>query len=114
MSKEEKNAVTLDDLAQMVAGGFVELRQEMHDGFARADGRIDQLEAKMDRGFAKTDQHFTEVEDRLLTLERITAKTANAVADLQEEVSAMNTALEKDTRQIMSHERRITTLEAVA
>lgn len=50
--KEHAGGVTLDDLAQMVAGGLTEIRQEMRDGFERVD------------------QHFVEVEDRLLSLEK--------------------------------------------
>ena len=54
MTREEKGEgkVTLDDLAQMVAGGFGEIRQEM------------------EKRFDKVDVRFSEVEDRLLTLEK--------------------------------------------
>lgn len=47
-----KKDVTLDDLAQMVAGGFSEMQEQFRT-----------LEAKMD-------QRFSEVDDRLLTLEK--------------------------------------------
>lgn len=103
MPQKKEGGITLDDLAQMVAGGFTEL-----------GGRMDKIEGRMDTLEAKMDQRFTVVEDRLLTLERTVAKTNERVLDLTEEVSAMNTAIENDTRHIIDHEHRITSLEAAA
>ena len=72
--KEHKQEVTLDDLAQMVAGGFTEIRQEMTGGFTEireemVDG-FAEIRKEMTNGFAEVNQHFTEVEDRLTTLEK--------------------------------------------
>jgi hypothetical protein len=99
--------VTLDDLAQMVAGGFTELRQEMQEGFTRADERIDRLEAKMG-------QKFSEVDDRFLHLERTTSETKIMLLDMKDDLAATNAANEQNSRQIIDHEGRIAVLEAAA
>ncbi|MDD3531119.1 MAG: hypothetical protein PHV99_00795 [Candidatus Pacebacteria bacterium] len=95
----EKNAgeVTLDDLAQMVAGGFQDIE-------TRLVGRIDRLEAKMD-------QKFSEVDDRLLNLERTTSETKVAVLDMKEDLAATNSENEDNSLQLTDHERRIIALE---
>ncbi|MDD3531121.1 MAG: hypothetical protein PHV99_00805 [Candidatus Pacebacteria bacterium] len=106
----EKNAgeVTLDDLAQMVAGGFSEMHEEMHG----LEERLDGLGGRMGRLEAKMDQKFSEVDDRLLNLERTTSETKVAVLDMKEDLAATHIANENNSHQLIGHEHRIATLEA--
>jgi uncharacterized coiled-coil protein SlyX len=105
--KKSEGEVTLDDLARMVAGGFSEMRQEMHAGFEHVNGRVDRLEAKMD-------QKFSEVDDRLLNLERKTSEMHTTLLDMRDDLAATDTSNELNSRQLISHESRITALEAAA
>jgi predicted nucleic acid-binding Zn-ribbon protein len=70
--------VSIDRLAEMVAGGFQELQDEMRHGFQRLnermdahDGRFDEVDTRLDRIERKLDSTIERVDDHSVRLGRL-------------------------------------------
>ncbi len=118
--KEHKQEVTLDDLAQMVASGFTEIRQEMTGGFTEireemVDG-FAEIRKEMTNGFAEVNQHFTEVEDRLTTLEKGQLEIFRELDGISRKQDGMLLSLDDTVSrdEFSALALRVETLEAVA
>jgi hypothetical protein len=55
---ENWNDDRLDELSRRMDNGFMEIRTEMREGFARVDARFAQMDAKFDRVDAKFNKLF--------------------------------------------------------
>ena len=79
--------------------------------FDLADERFKLVEARIDQRFGALNERVNSVDARLGVIERDVSKTKNLVLDVQDEVVALNVAIENDARRYFDHEQRIKRLE---
>jgi tetrahydromethanopterin S-methyltransferase subunit G len=97
MKKKQQKITTIDDLATLIQGEFLVIRDRFNSVDQRFDG-IDQRLDGMDQRFDGIDQRFDEVDGKIETLRvivnRIDMRTQNQVDLIYEE----NTVMKKDMK----------------
>jgi hypothetical protein len=92
---------------------LVEMIQGLATSIAVLDARLSSLETKFDAMYEFMVDKFTRVDERLDKLEQSVTGLKVAVLDMQEDMVVMGRAQDKDSKTILSHEKRIGRLEKV-
>ena len=83
----------IDELASMVAQGFIDTQKEVHEALTVMNERMDGIDA------------------RLEDLQTGQKKLVNQVADIQDDLTSALSASDNDGSAILNHEHRISHLE---
>jgi len=92
--------ISIDELARMVANGFVEMREkietsvgslrsEMTAGFAATNKRVDVLNQKIAQLDTKLDQHRQETKDGFAGLHRVIGGMSHTLTDHEERIKSL-------------------------
>ena len=120
MAKRDKKT-TIDDLAQMVQGGFVNSEKRISERFDKMDKRFDKIDEKIEETWNKLDS----LERRIIFLEntitkhsKTLAKHSKILAALQKELREVKTTIckyqkdrETDQKKMIFLEKRVERLE---
>ncbi len=88
-----------------------ELLEVMQKAFGYVEDRFDLMQAQMNQRFAVVDERLDSIDARLGVVERDLSRLKVSVADLQEDVTALAAAFDRDSVTLINHGERIERLE---
>ena len=107
--KPNSKQITLNELARMMAEGFLELRDELGNKF---DGGISSLRTEMNARFAATDKRIDGVNTSLTyKIDQLDAKADKNHKEIKADFAALRGIVGGHVRTIADHEARLTALE---